>query len=139
MAWSIPQRSSPLCSAPTNSKSDGHQEPLPCRKERYLVQKLHFCTTVEFLLTLKPSSFRMKCNLFYHPRKTARQLPNAHVPRLCFEGEIHWWHQQKFLPCCPSPFLNVLPHLNHLQQLLTVYRRRDLAGSCLSFPEIRQV
>lgn len=109
------------------------------RKERYLMQNPHFSAPAEFLLALKPSPFRRRCNLVCHRKETAVQSPKARILRLCLEGEMHWRHQPKFPAGCASPFLNV-PVLSSVtcSSPSSVYRRNP-AGSCLRLPEVRQV
>lgn len=107
-ARSISHGSSSLPSAPPDSRPDGIQELLPCRVAPALVLVLVPCfTTAEFLLAPNPAPLRKKCNLVYHPRKPASKSPKRGVPRLCLEGEVHWWHQHRLLKSLPfpSPFL----------------------------------
>lgn len=81
---------------------------------------LSYCWVSAGTQTLSFQGFCWKL-LFYHPRTTAGRSPTTGVPRFRIEGEMHWWHQQKFLPCCPQslPWCP-LPPLNHVQQLLAL-------------------
>lgn len=128
-ARSISQGSSSLFSAPPDSRPDGNQELLPCRVAPASVLVLVPCfATSEFLLAPNPAPLRKKCNLVYHPRKPASKSPKRGVPRLCLEGEVHWWHQHRLLKSLPQS----LPLVPQLWPPRSVYSR-DLAGSSCHF------
>lgn len=108
------------------------------------MQNLHFSAPAEFLKIWVPAgtqilSFQKRCSLVCHTKERAVQTPKARVLRLCLEGGMHWWHEQKFLPGCPTPFLNVHALTSATCSSPSSVYRRNPAGSCLWLPEVRSV